>query len=113
MKPKNLAGSSEPMTKAAKEARVKDQEALSLIQLGVDDNVFEKIAHTTTAKKACDTLESAFKGIDKVKKCDVVNQLEINVEEMEDSRVVEKIFRYLDPKFDHVVASRSPMIQRL
>ncbi|KAK2976028.1 hypothetical protein RJ640_012068 [Escallonia rubra] len=32
----------------------------------------------------------------------VVNQLERNGEEMEDSRVVEKILRSLDPKFDHV-----------
>ncbi|KAK2988423.1 hypothetical protein RJ640_023970 [Escallonia rubra] len=35
----------------------------------------------------------------------VVNQLERNSEEMEDSRVVEKILRSLDPKFDHVVVA--------
>ncbi|KAK2970864.1 hypothetical protein RJ640_022306 [Escallonia rubra] len=35
----------------------------------------------------------------------VVNQLERNGEEMVDSRVVEKILRSLDPKFDHVVVA--------
>ncbi|KAK2978670.1 hypothetical protein RJ640_023384 [Escallonia rubra] len=35
----------------------------------------------------------------------VVNQLERNGDEMVDSRVVEKILRSLDPKFDHVVVA--------
>ncbi|KAK2981071.1 hypothetical protein RJ640_012026 [Escallonia rubra] len=68
----------------------------------------------TTGKKAWDTLETAFKGIEKVKKMifdyisgvlSVVNQLERNGEEMEDSWVVEKILRPLDPKFDHVIVA--------
>ncbi|KAK2989501.1 hypothetical protein RJ640_019600 [Escallonia rubra] len=66
--PKNLAGSSQIVKKAMKEARVKDQKAFSLIQLDVDDNIFEKIAQATTMKKAWDTLENAFKNIDKVKR---------------------------------------------
>ncbi|KAK2980834.1 hypothetical protein RJ640_020486 [Escallonia rubra] len=129
----SLAGASQAVKKAAKETRVKDQKALSLIQLGVDDNIFEKIAQATTAKRAWDTLENIFKGIDKVKKVrlqslrgefeslqmkdsetifdyisrvlSVVNQLERNGDEMVDSRVVEKILRSLDPKFDHVVVA--------
>ncbi|KAK2981446.1 hypothetical protein RJ640_001960 [Escallonia rubra] len=40
VEPENLAGASQAVKKAAKEARVKDQKALSLIQLGVDDNIF-------------------------------------------------------------------------
>ncbi|KAK2984034.1 hypothetical protein RJ640_001195 [Escallonia rubra] len=92
VEPENLAGASQAVKKVAKEARVKDQKALSLIQLGVDDNIFEKIAQATTAKRAWDTLENVFKGIDKVKK-------------MDDSRVVEKILRSLDPKFDNVVVA--------
>ncbi|KAK2971341.1 hypothetical protein RJ640_026058 [Escallonia rubra] len=103
VEPENLAGASQAMKKA------------------------------TTAKKAWDTLENAFKGIDKVKKVriqslqgefeslqtkdsetifdyisrvlSVVNQLERNGEEMGDSWVVEKILRSLDPKFDHVVVA--------
>ncbi|KAK2994414.1 hypothetical protein RJ640_009641 [Escallonia rubra] len=133
VEPENLAGANQALKKAAKKARVKDQKALSLIQLGVDDNIFERIAQATTAKRAWDTLENVFKGIDKVKKVrlqslrgvfeslqmkdfetifdyisrvlSVVNQLERNGEEMEDSRVVEKILRSLDPKFDHVVVA--------
>ncbi|KAK2984277.1 hypothetical protein RJ640_003836 [Escallonia rubra] len=40
VEPENLACASQAVKKAAKEARVKDQKALSLIQLGVDDNIF-------------------------------------------------------------------------
>ncbi|KAK2994443.1 hypothetical protein RJ640_001259 [Escallonia rubra] len=133
VEPKNLAGASQAVKKATKEARVKDQKSLSLIQLGVNDNIFEKIAQATTAKRAWDTLENVFKVIDKVKKVrlqslrgefeslqmkdsetifdyisrvlSVVNQLERNGEEMVDSRVVEKILRSHDPKFDHVVVA--------
>ncbi|KAK2990860.1 hypothetical protein RJ640_002844 [Escallonia rubra] len=91
------------------------------------------VLEATTAKRAWDTLENVFKGIDKVKKVrlqslrgefeslqmkdsetifeyisrvlSVVNQFERNGEEMVDSRVVEKILRSLDPKFDHVVVA--------
>ncbi|KAK2985729.1 hypothetical protein RJ640_000409 [Escallonia rubra] len=129
----NLAGSNQAMKKAAIKARGKDQKALSLIQLGIDDDIFEKIVQATTVNKAWETLENAFKGINKVKKVRlqslrgefeslqmkdsemifdyisrvllVVNQLERNGEEMEDSRVVEKILRSLDPKFDHEVVA--------
>ncbi|KAK2987735.1 hypothetical protein RJ640_016833 [Escallonia rubra] len=100
VEPENLVGASQAVKKAAKEARA------------------------TTAKKAWDRLENTFKGIDKVKKVrlqslrgefeslqmkdsetifdyisrvlSVVNQLERNGEEMEDSWVVEKILRSLD-----------------
>ncbi|KAK2988670.1 LOW QUALITY PROTEIN: hypothetical protein RJ640_000277 [Escallonia rubra] len=103
VEPENLAGASQAMKKATKEARA------------------------TTGKRAWDTLENVIKGIDKVKKVrlqslrgefeslqmkdsetifdyisrvlSVVNQLERNDEEMVDSRVVEKILRSLDPKF--------------
>ncbi|KAK2967353.1 hypothetical protein RJ640_026367 [Escallonia rubra] len=65
-----------------------------------------KKARATTLKKSWETFKNAFKGIDKVKKSlSVVNQHERNGEVMEDSRVVEKILRSLDPKFDHVVVA--------
>ncbi|KAK2984137.1 hypothetical protein RJ640_006290 [Escallonia rubra] len=40
VEPENLVGASQAVKKATKEARVKDQKALSLIQLGVNDNIF-------------------------------------------------------------------------
>ncbi|KAK2978936.1 hypothetical protein RJ640_002477 [Escallonia rubra] len=40
VEPKNLAGACQAVKKVAKEALVKDQKTLSLIQLGVDDNIF-------------------------------------------------------------------------
>ncbi|KAK2974116.1 hypothetical protein RJ640_025465 [Escallonia rubra] len=40
VEPENLVGASQAVKKAAKEARVKDLKTLSLIQLGVDDNIF-------------------------------------------------------------------------
>ncbi|XP_010549217.1 PREDICTED: uncharacterized protein LOC104820470 [Tarenaya hassleriana] len=109
------------------------QDVWDAIEEDVDDTIFEKIAHATTSKKAWDTLENAFKGIDKVKKVRlqslrgefealqmkeseavfdyisrvtaVSNQLVSNGEKMTDSRIVEKILRSLSPKFDHVVVA--------
>ena len=66
--PENLAALSQAQKKSAREAKVRNQRALSIIQLGVDDNNFEKISQATTAKQAWDILSDAFKGIDKVKK---------------------------------------------
>ncbi|KAK2973658.1 hypothetical protein RJ640_017030 [Escallonia rubra] len=45
---KNFAGVIQAVKKATNEARAKYQKALSLIQLGADDNIFEKIAQATT-----------------------------------------------------------------
>ncbi|XP_012832846.1 PREDICTED: uncharacterized protein LOC105953698 [Erythranthe guttata] len=131
VEPENLASASQAQKKTAKEAMVKDQRALSIIQLAVDDSNFEKISQATTAKQACDILSDAFKGVDKVKKVRlqslrgefeslkmkdseevsdyvsrvvlIVNQLERNGEKMEEQRVVEKILRSLTEKFDYIV----------
>ncbi|KAK2972445.1 hypothetical protein RJ640_003871 [Escallonia rubra] len=101
VEPKNLAGSSQAMKKTAKEARLKDQKALSLIQLGVDDNMFLEDYTGHHCEESMGFIGECFQGHRQVEK--VMNQLEKNSEEMEDSRVVEKILRSLDPKFDHVV----------
>ncbi|XP_012851416.1 PREDICTED: uncharacterized protein LOC105971115 [Erythranthe guttata] len=131
VEPENLASLSQAQMKTSKEAKVKDQRALSIIQLGVDDSNFEKISKATTAKQAWDILSDAYKGIDKVKKVQlqslhgefeslnmkdsedvsdyvsrvvlIVSQLETNGETMEERRMVEKILRSLDPKFDYIV----------
>ncbi|XP_010525702.1 PREDICTED: uncharacterized protein LOC104803469 [Tarenaya hassleriana] len=131
--PEDLDTATSAVKKAAKEATVKDQRALSFIQLSMDDSIFEKIAHTTSSKMAWDTLTNSFKCIDKVKKVRlqslrgefealqmkeseevfdyisrviaVTNQLESNGEKMKVSRIVEKILRSLTSKFDHIVVA--------
>ncbi|KAK2973985.1 hypothetical protein RJ640_020431 [Escallonia rubra] len=90
VEPKNLVGSCQAVKKATKEAQMKDQKALSLIQLGVDDNIFEKIAQATTAKKAWDSLENAFKGVDKVKKNGVVERKNRSIMNMTQSMLKRK-----------------------
>ncbi|KAK2989402.1 hypothetical protein RJ640_002232 [Escallonia rubra] len=88
VEPENLAGASQAVKKATKEARVKDQKALSLIQLGIDDNIFEKIAQATTAKRAWDTLENVFKGIDKVKKVRLQSLRVVAIEKSNDTETM-------------------------
>ncbi|KAL1298173.1 hypothetical protein AAHE18_18G013000 [Arachis hypogaea] len=48
--------------------RNKDQCALTIIHQGLDDDIFEKIADITNAKKAWDTLQNFVIGVEKVKK---------------------------------------------
>ena len=45
-----------------------DQHALSIIHMGLDDTMFEKVSLVTKAKEAWMILENNFKGLDKVKK---------------------------------------------
>ncbi|XP_077249463.1 uncharacterized protein LOC143888971 [Tasmannia lanceolata] len=99
----------------------------------LDEGTFEKVAAATTSNEACDMLNNAFKGAEKVKKIRlqtlrgdfeflrmkeseaisdyftrvlvVVNQLRRDGEKIEDGRVVEKILRSLDAKFDYVVVA--------
>ena len=91
--PEDLASSSKDVKKAVKEAKVKDQRALSLIQLSVDDSIFEKIAQASTSKRAWDILGNAFKGIDKVKKVRLqALRGEFEMLQMKDS---EEVFEYI------------------
>ncbi|XP_057481064.1 uncharacterized protein LOC130768071 [Actinidia eriantha] len=120
-------------SKQQKEIKVKDQKAFSIIQQGLDDANFEKIACATTAKEAWEILQNSFKGVENMMRVRlqtlrgefealqmkssesilnyfsrvlaIVNQLKINGESMDDVRVIEKILRSLDPKFDHVVVA--------
>ncbi|KAK2983477.1 hypothetical protein RJ640_006490 [Escallonia rubra] len=91
VEPKNLAGFSQVVMKAAKEARVKDQKALSLIQLGVDDRKYGILWRMLS--RASTRVFS------------IVNQLERNGEEIKDGQVVKKILRSLNPKFDQDVVA--------
>ena len=52
--------------KQQKEIKVKDQKAFSIIQQGLDDANFEKIACATTAKEAWEILQNSFREIEKV-----------------------------------------------
>ncbi|XP_059309848.1 uncharacterized protein LOC132060973 [Lycium ferocissimum] len=75
----------------------KDQKALTLIHQILDEKMFEKVANATNSKQAWDILQTSFKGLDKVKKR--------YGEELNDDRVVAKILRSLDSKFNYIVVA--------
>ncbi|KAK2381673.1 hypothetical protein QL285_069264 [Trifolium repens] len=116
-----------PNTKIYLEGFKKERQKSSL------SNEFEKISNATLAKEAWEKLQSSCKGEDKVKKVRlqalrgefeslhmkelesifeyfsrvivVSNQLKRNGEKLEDVRIMEKILRSLDPKFEQIVVT--------
>ena len=119
--------------KQLKERRKKEKKALFTIYQGLDDTMFEIIAPANTSKEAWEMLQKAFGGVDKVKKLrlqvlraefeklqqgtsetisdyfskiiSIVHQMRRNGEQVNDQRVIEKILRSLDPKFDFIVVA--------
>jgi hypothetical protein len=136
------AGYTEPADQAAytllsvdqknelKENRKKDAKALFLLQTGVDNSVFPKIAECGSSHIAWETLEKAYKGSVKVKIVklqmlrrdfeslsmkesenveffitrvqNIVNAIHAHGEILEDRKIVEKVLRSLPKKFDPI-----------
>ncbi|XP_022041892.1 uncharacterized protein LOC110944539 [Helianthus annuus] len=116
-----------------REAKKKDAQAMAIIQRGVDDQLFSRIAAAESAKDTWETLRMEFQGDSQVqavklqslrrefenfnmKDDEVVGEyfsrVTANVslqrafgEEVSDQKVVEKILRSLSPKFDYVIPS--------
>ena len=126
-------GDSEAQRASLREMKKKDIKALVMIYQCVDDPHFEKLAGTTTAKEAWETLNKAYAGAEKVKKVRLqtlkrqydmlqmeeketiseffariqilVNAIRTNGERLTEVSIVEKVLRSLSPRFDHIVVA--------
>lgn len=123
---------SEQEIKKLKEHRKKDVKTLSYIQQCVSTDIFSRIMHADNAKKAWGILQKEFQGNLKVKNVTlqtlrrelenlkmaegqsvqdyytkltkIVNEMKTFGEDINDSRIVEKILISLPPKFDPMVS---------
>ncbi|PKU71906.1 hypothetical protein MA16_Dca021744 [Dendrobium catenatum] len=130
--PQDESSLSQAQKDSLRDSRKRDKKALYLIFQGLDDDSFEKIFDAKSAKEAWEKLQTSYKGAEQVKKVRlqtlrgefealhmkevevvsdyftrvlaVSNQLKRNGEKLEDVRIMEKILRSLDSKFDHIVA---------
>ncbi|WJX37062.1 hypothetical protein P8452_24874 [Trifolium repens] len=118
---------------AHKETKKKDQKALFYIHQCVDENVFEKIADSETAKAAWDTLVRCYGGNESVKKVKlqslrrqyenlnmknnekvpeyisrmmlITNEMKACGETLSEQVIIEKVLRSLTPQFDYIVVA--------
>ncbi|KAK2993308.1 hypothetical protein RJ640_006796 [Escallonia rubra] len=95
--PQSEATLSTTQKEALQATKKKDQKALAIIHQSLDDVMLQKIANATTSKNAWEILQTSHGGVEKVKKR--------NGDDLNDARVVEKILRSLDPKFDYIVVA--------
>jgi hypothetical protein len=113
--------------------RKKDCKAKSILYQGLDEATFEIIASATSSKEIWETLQKTFRGAEKVKRIRlqtlrgefeslrmkssesiseyyarvmlVTNQIRRNGEALTETRVIEKILRSLDPRFNFIVVT--------
>ncbi|KAK2383975.1 hypothetical protein QL285_071375 [Trifolium repens] len=118
---------------AQKDTKKKDQRALFYIHQCVDENVFEKIADSETAKAAWDTLVRCYGGDASVKKVKlqslrkqyenlnmknnekvpkyisrvivITNEMKACGETLSEQVIIEKVLRSLTPQFDYIVVA--------
>ncbi|KAJ4722910.1 Retrovirus-related Pol polyprotein from transposon TNT 1-94 [Melia azedarach] len=116
-----------------KDSRKRDKKALYIIYQALDDDAFEKISNATSAKQAWNKLQTSYKDAEQVKKVRlqtlrgefetlymkegesivnyfsrieaISNQLKRNGEKLSEVRIMEKILRSMDSKFDHIVTT--------
>ncbi|XP_021766625.1 uncharacterized protein LOC110731092 [Chenopodium quinoa] len=116
-----------------KQNKRRDHYALSIIYRGVDETILPTIMAATTAKEAWSILETKYRGSEKVilfklqslwgqfdsmqmtdnesiqsyvdRVTNIVNQIRSNGDTIEDVKIIRKILRTLNRKFDHVVAA--------
>jgi len=114
-----------------RESRKKDNKALFMIYQGLGEATLEMVALVKTSKEAREMLNKTYSGVEKTKRVrlqalrgdfeklnkesnetvsdyftkviSLVHQMRRNGENIDDVRVMEKILRCLDLKFDHVV----------
>lgn len=131
VEPENEASLSQTQKDSLRDSRKRDKKALCLIYQGLDEDTFEKVVGAKTAKEAWEKLRTSYKGADQVKKVrlqtlrgefealqmkegelvsdyfsrvlTVTNNLKRNGEKLEDVRIMEKVLRSLDPKFENIV----------
>ncbi|GAU51853.1 hypothetical protein TSUD_416370 [Trifolium subterraneum] len=129
--PENETTLSQTQKDSLRDSRKRDKKALCLIYQGLDEDTFEKVSGAKTAKEAWEKLQTSYKGADQVKKVGlqtlrkefealhmkeselisdyfsrvltVTNNLKRNGEKYDDVRIMEKVLRSLDPKFEHIV----------
>ncbi|GAU10225.1 hypothetical protein TSUD_418740, partial [Trifolium subterraneum] len=129
--PENEGTLSQTQKDSLRDSRKRDKKALCLIYQGLDEDTFEKVSGANTAKEAWEKLQTSYKGADQVKKVrlqtlrrefealhmkegelisnyfsrvlTVTYNLKRNGEMYDDVRIMEKVLRSLDPKFEHIV----------